>query len=38
VTAHNVAWNGSLAANASTTFGYTGSGTPKPVTLTCTSP
>jgi hypothetical protein len=37
VTAHNVDWNGALAANASTSFGYTGSGTPKPATLTCTS-
>jgi cellulase/cellobiase CelA1 len=38
VTAHNVSWNGSLAANASTTFGYTGSGTPSAVAVTCTSP
>jgi hypothetical protein len=38
VTARNVSWNGSLAAGASTTFGYTGTGTAKPVTVTCTSP
>lgn len=38
VTAHNTTWNGTLAANASTTFGYTGSGTPAAVTVTCTSP
>jgi Cellulose binding domain len=37
VTATNVAWNGSLAARASTSFGFTGSGTPGPVTATCTS-
>jgi hypothetical protein len=36
VTAHNTTWNGALAAHASTSFGYTGSGTPKPVTPTCT--
>ena len=38
VTARNAAWNGALGAGASTSFGYTASGTPKPVTLTCTSP
>jgi len=38
VTARNAAWNGTLAANATTSFGYTGSGTPKAVTVTCTSP
>lgn len=38
VTARNATWNGTLAANASTSFGYTGSGTPKAVTATCTSP
>jgi cellulose binding protein with CBM2 domain len=38
VTARNVAWNGALAANASTTFGYTASGTPSGLALTCTSP
>ena len=35
VTAKNAAWNGTLAANASTTFGFTGSGTPGALTLTC---
>jgi cellulase/cellobiase CelA1 len=35
VTTSNVSWNGSLAAKASTTFGFTGSGTPGPVTATC---
>ena len=35
VTATNVSWNGSLAAKAATTFGSTGSGTPGPVTATC---
>jgi hypothetical protein len=38
VTAHNATWNGSLAANASTTFGYTGSGTPATVAITCSTP
>jgi Cellulose binding domain len=38
VTVHNVGWNGSLAANASTTFGYTGSGSPSAVSVSCTSP
>jgi len=38
VTARNAAWNGTLAANASTSFGYTGSGTPKAVTVICNSP
>jgi hypothetical protein len=38
VTARNAAWNGALGAGASTSSGYTASGTPKPVTLTCTSP
>ena len=37
VTAQNVSWNGALAANASTSFGYTASGTPGPVSVTCTS-
>lgn len=37
VTARNVSWNGALAAHASTSFGYTGSGTPKAVTIACTS-
>jgi len=35
VTARNVGWNGSLGANASTSFGYTGAGTPKSVTVAC---
>lgn len=38
VTAHNASWNGSLAANASTTFGYTGSGTPAAIAITCSTP
>ena len=38
VTARNATYNGSLAAGASTTFGYTGTGTPAAVTVTCTSP
>jgi hypothetical protein len=38
VTAHDVGWNGALAGNASTSFGYTGTGTPKPVAVICTSP
>jgi hypothetical protein len=37
VTATNVSWNGSLAAKATTSFGFTGSGTPGPVTATCTA-
>ncbi|HEX6681222.1 MAG TPA: cellulose binding domain-containing protein [Candidatus Limnocylindrales bacterium] len=37
-TVRNVDWNGSLAANATTTFGFIGSGpTPAPP-ITCTSP
>ena len=38
VTVKNVAWNGALAANASTTFGFLGSGSPSAPTLTVTSP
>ena len=38
VTTRNSTWNGTLAAGASTTFGYTASGTPAAVTVTCTSP
>jgi hypothetical protein len=38
VTVKNASWNGSLAAGATTTFGFTGSGTPAAVTVTCTSP
>jgi len=37
VTATNVSWNGALAAKASTTFGFTGSGTPAGVTASCTA-
>ncbi|MFK4040930.1 cellulose binding domain-containing protein [Nonomuraea wenchangensis] len=36
VTVTNAAYNGSLAANASTSFGFNGSGTPATPTLTCT--
>jgi hypothetical protein len=35
VTATNVSWNGALAAKASTTFGFTGNGSPGAVTATC---
>ncbi|MEU4241749.1 cellulose binding domain-containing protein [Actinoplanes sp. NPDC026619] len=38
VTAKNVSFNGALAAGASTTFGYIGSGTPSAVSVTCTTP
>jgi len=38
VTVTNAAYNGSLAAGASTTFGFTANGTPSTPTLTCTSP
>ncbi|MEV6849555.1 cellulose binding domain-containing protein [Actinoplanes sp. NPDC051411] len=37
VTASNVSWNGALAAGASTSFGFTGSGTPAAVTARCTA-
>ncbi|BCJ76400.1 hypothetical protein CS0771_59440 [Catellatospora sp. IY07-71] len=37
VTIRNVSYNGSLAANASTTFGFLAGGTPSAPTLTCTS-
>jgi hypothetical protein len=37
VTATNVPWNGALAAKASTSFGFTGSGTPAAVTAGCTA-
>jgi hypothetical protein len=37
VTASNVSWNGALAAKASTSFGFTGSGSPGAVSATCTS-
>jgi hypothetical protein len=39
VTAHNASSNGTLAAGASTTFGFTGtdtSGNATPATLSCT--
>jgi hypothetical protein len=36
VTVRNLAWNGTLAAGASVTFGYTvGGGTTAPSNLTC---
>jgi cellulose binding protein with CBM2 domain len=38
VTAKNASYNGALPAGASTTFGYTGTGTPAAVAVTCTSP
>ncbi|MEU4398335.1 cellulose binding domain-containing protein [Micromonospora orduensis] len=40
VTVRNAAYNGNLAANASTTFGFTatGDGTTAPGAITCTSP
>lgn len=38
VTVRNVAYNGSLAANATTTFGFIGTGSPSTPALTCTSP
>lgn len=38
VTVTNASYNGSLAAGASTTFGFTANGTPSNATLTCTSP
>jgi len=38
ITVKNLNWNGSLAAGASTTFGFTSSSTASTPTLTCTSP
>ncbi|MFG1866406.1 endo-1,4-beta-xylanase [Microbispora bryophytorum] len=38
VTVRNAAYNGSIAAGASTTFGFTANGTAATPTLTCTSP
>ena len=38
VTVRNTSYNGSLAANASTTFGYIGTGSPSTPTLTVTTP
>jgi endo-1,4-beta-xylanase len=35
---HNVAWNGSIGANGSTTFGFVGNGSAATPTATCTSP
>jgi hypothetical protein len=37
VSANNVNYNGALAAGASTTFGYIGTGTPSAVSVTCTA-
>ncbi|WP_173074762.1 cellulose binding domain-containing protein [Phytohabitans rumicis] len=37
-TVKNVAWNGTLGAGASTTFGFIADGTPSIPSLTCTSP
>jgi cellulase/cellobiase CelA1 len=38
VTVTNESWNGSLSANAETTFGFLSSGSPSTPTPTCTSP
>jgi endo-1,4-beta-xylanase len=38
ITVKNLSYNGSLAAGASTTFGYTANGTANSPTLKCTSP
>jgi hypothetical protein len=38
VNVKNLSWNGSLGANASTTFGFLANGSPSTPTLTCTSP
>jgi endo-1,4-beta-xylanase len=38
VTVKNLSWNGSLAAGATTTFGFTANGSPSTPALTCTSP
>jgi endoglucanase len=38
VTVKNLSWNGSLAAGATTTFGFTANGTSSTPALTCTSP
>ena len=37
-TVKNLSWNGTLGANASTTFGFLGNGSPSAPALTCTSP
>ncbi|MBX6387159.1 MAG: cellulose binding domain-containing protein, partial [Microbispora sp.] len=38
VTVRNESWNGSLAANGSTTFGFLAGGSAATPALTCTSP
>ncbi|ADG89473.1 cellulose binding domain-containing protein [Thermobispora bispora] len=38
VTVRNAPWNGSLGADASTTFGFLASGSPATPAATCTSP
>jgi len=38
VTVRNLSWNGSLAAGATTSFGFTANGSPSTPALTCTSP
>jgi endoglucanase len=38
VTVKNLSWNGALAANATTTFGFLANGAVSAPTLTCTSP
>ena len=38
VTVKNLSYNGALAANTSTHFGFQASGTPSTPTVTCTSP
>jgi hypothetical protein len=35
VTVRNAAWNGTLPAGGSTTFGFIGTGTPATPTLSC---
>lgn len=38
VSVKNIGWNGTLAPNATTTFGYLANGSPSTPALTCTSP
>jgi len=38
VTVHNAAYNGSVPASGSTTFGFLSNGSPSSPSLTCTSP
>jgi cellulase/cellobiase CelA1 len=38
VTVKNLSYNGALAAGGSTTFGFTGTGSPSTPAPTCTSP